>query len=746
MFRNGILLDVPENADFAGIQTELHTQFRSSFLPADLILLRFPPWIMRKPVPSDDELNGITGISNRFPNASIRIFSSNNYQHLIGDNLSETFTANFEFESKMEQFINQLRHDELSEIVRKSEAIFNAGSNYTFRLPSRAFSNNFLRVGNIQTSRHNLDTLFFWMIPYLSGVNGILVDTWSISSIALNCSRLVARYNPKIQDGLKVEMRSSYVDGRAETKSQLLELIEHVSLGFNKPFLSIFSAAMTGRSMQNLISVLDSENYSRNLVRFLVLFRIGKNGVKINGKSISELCNLSDRGLIEFSDLNKSQETMIEIDRTTYFPVFVEEKEIKLTREVASANSLFFKRYGSSNGIRIHMDSTVGGQFYRHHGIYIDVLALIQHCQFKQQLETILKEYSEPPKMVIVPPHTAGEAFAEVVLSHFKNVGGYCPEILVHLDLGYPVSNDIETHDLQNMQKFHQKLKSFAASDMIMILDDVLITGTRLLTYQKRLRDIQYKGQIRYLVGVQRMPSKAKFKTLSSTLKQNNLGESHTLEYVESVQLPDWGSDDCPLCVEKDLLREIIKGESNHLSDWTNKRLQLLNKSTDSGLVDNVFLQFPDTSPLQLTINSFFAENGAPQSVVLGSVAAAIQEMREHEDPLERLDARGFPFRTVFAAGDLDKYTDGILRASIMRSLIPEELRRVAHDKERFLIEWGIKLFKATDQDDKNTQSELALAIGLRKLPIEIVNENTKQALKGTYLDDLLAIMQEGES
>ena len=119
--------------------------------------------------------------------------------------------------------------------------------------------------------------------------------------------------------------------------------------------------------------------------------------------------------------------------------------------------------------------------------------------------------------------------------------------------------------------------------------------------------------------------------------------------------------------------------------------------------------------------------------------------MREHEDPLERLDVRGFPFRTVLAAGDLDKYTDGILRASIMRSLIPEELRRVAHDKERFLIEWGIKLFKATDQDDKNTQSELALAIGLRKLPIEIVNENTKQALKGTYLDDLLAIMQ-GES
>ena len=742
--RNGILLDVPENANFAEIETELHTKFRSSFLPADLILLRFPPWIMRKPMPSDDELSGITGISNRFPNASVRILSSHNYQHLIGENLSETFTADFAFENNIEPFINQLRNDELLEIVRKSEGIFTAGSNYTFRLPSRAFSNSFLRVGNIQTSRHNLDTLFFWMIPYLCGVKGILVDTWSISSIALNCSRLMARYNPEEQNGLRVEMRGSYVDGKDETRSQLLELIKHVSLDFSSPFLSIFSAAMTGRSMQNLISVLDANQYSHDLIQFLVLFRLGGNGVNINGKLVPELCNLSKSGLSEFSDQNQSRETVIEIDRTTYFPVFVKEKEIKLTKVVALENSSFFKRYGLSNGIRIHRDSQVGGQFYRHHGIYIDVFELIQQSQFKEQLNTILQKYFEPPKMVIVPPHKAGVAFAKVVVSHFQRVNGYCPEILVHLDLGYPASNDIESHDHLEMDEYHQKLKSFTESDLIMVLDDVVTTGSRLLTYQKRLRDIEYKGQICYLVGVQRMPSRDKFETLSSTLKQNNLGKSHTLEYVESVLLPDWNSDDCPLCVEKDLLSEIIKGKSNQYSAWTNERFQLLNNSTDSGLSDNVFLQLSGTSPLQLSINSFIADKNAPQSVVLGSVAAAIQEMRENENPKKRLDARGFPFRTVFAAADLDRYSDGILRASILRSLVPEELRRIAHDKESSLIEWGTTLFKSKGQDDQNTLPELALAIGLRKLPIEIASKKTKQVLKETGRNDLLSIMLPG--
>ena len=741
--RNGILLDIPEDVDLTAVETHLHTQLRPHFLPADLILLRFPPWRMREPEPRNDEQEGITRIASRFPHMSVRILSSHNYRHYIGNNLSETYDDKFAFEENPGALIDELRNRELIHMIKRSEALLSATGNYTFHLPSGAYTDHFLRAGNIQTSTHNLDTLFFWMLPYLTDVEGILVDTWSIGSIALNCSRLIGIYDTKRRRNLRVEIRSSYVDGRATTRSQLLELAEKASHGLSAPFLSIFSTTMTGLSIENLLSALWAKQFPSELIRLLVLFRRASNKIAVNGEPVAELCSFELSG---YCNENPSKKVAIEIDRTTYYPVFTKERETRLTQRFAHKNQSFFSDYGSSNSILIHVDSTVGGQVYRHHGIYIDVLRMLQTDHFRQRLRAILETLDRAPKLVIVPPHDAGVGLARAIACFFEKEHECSPKIVVHLDLGFPSSDGVDRDANKEMEAIHTELRSLANTDTIIVLDDVITTGTRLLAYQKRLRDIEYKGEICYLVGVQRMQAPAEFQTLSSTLEHNNLGRPHKVMNVESVVLPNWNQDNCPLCLEQVFLQDLADNQGGQISSWVQERLNLLKKAASEGLSDSVFLQLQDASALRLTINSLFARPNAPQSVVLSSVAAAIQEMRACKDRARRLDARGFPIRTIFSTRDLERYSDGILRASILRSLAPEELRRFSVEKEKLLVGQAEAIFEATEVDEKNTHAELALAIGLGKIPMESASKRTKRALRNLDRHDLISIMEAGRA
>ena len=718
----------------------MHTELRPYFLPADLILLRFPPWEMREPVPRSSEREGILRISRRFPNSEIRILSSYNYQHLVGDNLSETYKKGLVIDEDVSPLIDELRNTELIRMIKQSDALLTAGDNYKFHLPSGATSNYFVRAGNIQTGRHNLDAIFFWMLPYLADVDGILVDSWSIGSIALNCSRLIGRYASGGRRNLRVEIRSSYVDSKPDTRVDLGDLAERVSYGWDSPFLSLFSVIMTGRSIGNLCSALQAEGCPVELIRLLVLFGRIEGSIEVNGTAVPELCRLD---LEEEKTLNTPEEgdTTIEIDQSTYFPVFIKEKEVSLLMSLARRNQSFFRRYEASNGIHIHRNSMIDGQFYRHHGIYIDVQKLLRTKSFIVRLNKILHKVENVPRFIFVPPHDAGKDLASSIATFFGERGKGVPRVIVHLDLSWPMSSMLDDQDDLHMKSLHVELSSLKETDSIMILDDVVTTGERLLAYQKRLRDIEYRGEIDYLVGVQRMPSRDDYKVLSSTLIQNNLGNPHRVACVDEVVLPNWDQENCPLCVEERFLGRLLEGSTSNLPQWVKERFRDLRNAMDTGIIDDVFLAIPDCPPLRLTINSYFASENAPQAVVLSSVAAAIQELRRYEKPQNRLDSKGFPLRTVYKLSDFNRYSDGILRASILRSLMPEELRRVSREGRESLIDLGRALFTSCRDDEGSMTSEVALSIGLGKLPMESADDATREVLESLNFYDVVKLM-----
>ena len=739
--KKAILIDIPENSVPNEIASELHTQYRGRLLAVDLILLRPSVWAFKD---LEASIKGVDKICERFPGVSVKLLISNDYKHLVVDSSDDRSTQKFRFENRLQPFLNKLRTTELKQLVKQSEALYLSDSDYIFRLPSRILSDSFLRVGNIQTSRGALDSLLFWLLPHIKDVEGILIDTWSISSIALNASRFLSMYKSETEAVIKVEMLDNYLDRRMETREELEEVLRQVSDGFQKPFLIFFSATMTGKSLEYFSSALSNLGCPTELYKFLILFRLGDSPIKVNDTIIPELCDLSSEvpSITKWSD--QEGRTKIKIDPTTYFPTFANEKEVRLTKLIAAKHKTFFNRYRDQKAIRIHADSWVGGQKFRHHGIYVDVLQMLENKYFFSKFKRIIENLDPPPKMILIPPHDAGKRLAEIAAERLAKIMGQSPKIIEHLDLqGW--DDDVNGNESPNkMKEFHQEIKQINEDEALLILDDVITTGSRFLGYQKRLRQLEFKGQIHYRAGVSRTFSVEKRQEIAQTLKPNSTGPDHTLEFVEEVILPDWDKTSCPLCIENSLLASLIMQEATPPSSILADRANQLRNATDKGLVEDVFFRLPSTQPLQITRDSFFVKEGATEAIVLSSVAAAIQELRTNIDINKRLDAHGFPVRKVFSVEDFQRYTDGILQASLLRCLVAEEFHKISPEKDKQFVNWARRIFTKTDPDSRSMQPELALGIGLRKIPVETVDADFGNSIVDRGLSQLLPIIQAG--
>ena len=742
-WKKAILIDVPIDTALNEIASTLHSRHRNQLLPVDLILLRLSVW---RPWNPKAQENSVKEICDRFPNISVKLLVSNDFQHLILDGEGNDNAKIFQFESNPQSFLNNLRAEELKQLVKQSGALYLSDENYVFQLPSHSISNSFLRVGNIQTSRGALDSLLFWLLPHLKGVEGILIDTWSISSIALNISRYISSRKLGGKNQIRVEMLDNYLDGRLQTREELEDILRRVSDGFQRPFMILFSAAMTGKSLEYFASALSVMKCPTKYQIYLVLFRVGDTPVKVSGTTIPELCDYSSEVPDNSLTPEMKKKTRIKIDPTTYFPIFGIEDEVSLKCNLAEKHKKFFNRYRNQQAIRIHVDSFVGGQIFRHHGIYIDVIEMLKNRYFATKFRKIIRDLTPAPKIILVPPHYAGRELARIASEQLKQILGTPPKIIKRLDLDIPFDGSNDAKAVTELKAIHKQIKLVNKNESLLVLDDVMTTGSRFLGYQKELRKLKFKGQIHYRAGVCRTASEDDRQSIARILKPNNFGCSHTLDFVEKIILPNWDDRDCPLCIESRLLDELIKENKIQPNSLLSNRATLLRSQTSQGLVDDVFLQLPSTESLQITSNSFFVEEGATQAIVLSSVAAAIQELRNNADADNRLDARGFPVRKVFSVTDLSTYTDGILQASLLRCVHEEEFQRNSFEKDNQLFQWALKIFSKKDNDSLSTQPELALAVGLRRIPIDFGESSLKNTITADHLAELLPVILAGRS
>ena len=646
-------------------------------------------------------------VFERTRDKSVHILASQDGEHFVSPNVNPHWPSDFLTPYGQAKILHDIRFREFEYVLENSRAVLIEQEKAVYKVPSGTVARSFIRVGNIQYDRDAIDAVVYWLLPLLRNCAGILTDTWSISSIAMAASRIASQYfggSP-----CPVEVLRSYHDGSVRAQSQTSETVRHlvaecndVDASHNK-LLCLISASHTGRLAGRLQDLLEAD-HGEFEIEFRCLFSLSSDN------KIECLHDLSQD--FRFRLLTEAEQRMrrpITIDKQIYFPLGFSDVVMGLTKSIADKSFEFINSYKGFDIIRVHRDHNDNSQL-RHHAIHLDTSKLFSTERFHTKLIEKLREFASPPAAIVHPYHTAGRELAELCRRYYASIG-LVVTVLTHDTLDVPTTGKLSKSD----QKILDILPKLQADDAILVLDDACITGRRMSQYQKFLRNrIEYRGKIRYLIGVARPESNAVWEEHKRVLPFGATGESdHSVDCVEFILLPHWDQSDCPWCKEYDFINESIDDDS--LPEAMRARHRHLSNSRSVGLNENLFLELDKSSAMELGPVSLFVGRPATQAEAFAGVAAAIQHLREPNSRGPALGPRRFPIATVLNHNHYLKarWTDSVLRASFLRAAIAEELIYAAPEKEKIRTREMRSLMMQESINEYNVALEILLAAAM---------------------------------
>ncbi len=626
--------------------------------------------------------------------------------------------------------IDKIKICEFDFLVSQSKAKLPAAPGVVYRAPSQALVQSFLRVGNVQYSRSAIDAVFFWLLPYLKRCVGIITDTWSISSISLNASRRLQVYRDATLPPCSVEMLSQYHDGSSARAAEAAEIVEQFFSSESEDLdkvVFLISATQTGSLVKNVKRSLNSRNLSSKAISFVAIFKLGTIPLP------SDLCALRDltgesgfQTISPDKDFRNASFEAIEIDDGVYFPLSYRNIEYGLKiSEVTKSNLAFFSSYDDPNLVRVHRD-VEDDRTPRHHGIWVDTGRLIEAQIFQKKFEDAILALNPKPELIVTPRHANARRLGALACGILSRTG-LSVELVDHSTLW------MEDSDLDHDSEVIKKIEMVPKNSAILILDDAFVTGSRLAGYQTHLRYRAFEGRLHYLVALARPSSFDDWELFRKRLgypfrREEESTLRHTVQAVERILLPDWHSRQCPWCREIELYRRReIRSES--IDDIKmRERLQFLQSGRVNGLVDQLFLEIDSLPSMKISQRSIFVLPSSGQASTFAAVASALQELRTCGDSSVRplLGPRHYPFATVLNYKEylVHTFTDSILRASILRATLRDELVYADQSSEIDRANAARNIVLADVGTTSNLAGELSLALADDRFPeLEVTGE-----------------------
>jgi hypothetical protein len=720
-----LFVDRPEHIGHHSAKESLYEEYRRELAVASVVIIREP---VAYPLPEEYiAAADLAELLSRNFNLPLHVIGSRKYRHVLSPNLNPGVPSPLQPEMAAELF-RQLRAKELVFFVDDAGALLRATGGLVFRGPSRKYCPSFLRVGSVQTNRTALDSFFFWLLPWLEQCEGIVTESWTISSIALNASRLLARYDPKARRHCRVDMLSEYYDGSSRLVSTANAVLRRVATPTDGSLLVLVSACMSGNLVGRLRGTMAKEFLDLQRFRFGTLYSLSKT------HDIAALCDLSDghagAKFEWFTDLPQQWrgKTVVDIDRKAYFPLEVYEEPILISAGLnpeATTACEVLNRYRNKGLFSVHRDChDLNGHRERHHAIFTDLLAIANLSAFRRRFVAKLEALPRTPALIVAPPHRAGKRLAENAAAWFAQKGTKVP-VFLHSDM------DVTGGDLDaDETALRNALLATGEDDAVLILDDVSVTGRRLTRYSESLRAMNYAGGINIIVGLARPPSKAEWERRTQQLRfrQRKDKPAHTVEHVEFLILPDWETEDCPWCCEMRLYSQLVEqhGALPKLLARRQQRLVLTQES--KGLVNDLFLTAARGHRMTFNSNSILLKSPASQADVFVAVAGAIQRLRTGDDTyMDRKRKREFQPRLqphypqiAFLSIDNylgDRFSETAIRSSILRAALEPDLESPTTPTENQRIERARRAILEPRKSQKHMALELMLSMALGKLP-----------------------------
>ncbi len=669
----------------------------------------------------------------RFRSLTVHILHTEDFQPVLSANINPLSNSHDLIEEHLALPIalDEIRDAEMRFLIEKSRAFLPPIEGTYYLAPSNKPARSFLRVGNVQYSRQSIDAVTFWLLPHLKDAKAILADTWSLSSIAMNASRVLAHLRG--ERPVPVEMLSQYQDASQDRQAALMEildrLVDEVDQAFEQEGLESgdiensipVSCLMTATQSGSLVDVLKDQRELSGLnieFSFVALFSLGKTG------QLPALCDMSgDPGFAKIEDAEIAELAPIPVDPQVYFPLRY--LNVELTPMVAEADVFrpFLDVVLGHGILSVHRDQATDG-LTRHHGIHVDMERLFALPAFVEQFRVRLAALNPVPTVILAPLHPAAKILADLATELLNGINGSSPTIVRHTSLELREEGATAEYDAQ----IRAELTNVPAEAAILVLDDCYITGARMTGYQTRLRQLAVQARLHYLVGLARPDNGNKWelfrRRVSYRAKQDRQRHiSNTVDAVFNVCLPNWQDRHCPWCREA-AFYESCKPESDdaEFPDFMVERQAMLT-DRDTGLRDNLFFVLDGAAPLKLHSGSIFtADNcNCSQAEIFTAVAASLQHLRVFGGGRPPpLGPRRYPVATVIKSSNYlhEMYTDSILRASILRGAGLEELVYTDSDKERARSDYISTIMASTEADKNDLRAEIIVAHALHKCTV----------------------------
>jgi hypothetical protein len=617
----------------------------------------------------------------------------------------------------------QFMKEGIYNIFRTREGLIRAASdNYHFIFPSGKHSQIFIRAGNVLIHGAEIYFIALAILKYLKPkTQTIYCDTSSINSLAFAAIELKKRFSSDFVTPAVISFGS-------------YDQFEAFEFRDSRNSLILISATTSGK----LVEILLTKHPSLKADNILSLFYLSRNPTK--SQIICDLTfdeNKFPAGIE--NDTSKDNDIDCKFCDAGSYPVkitgdiFLLEKPkihsitIKKKDRPTWLND-FMRKFYSHDGVHF-LRCYFGEEPKRRFEIYFkgeEVLNNLQTLNNSPHFETDFTNKLKKLQHQITPATLQKIVYLE---DEGSRVLAYQMRDMFHPNLEAPISvNSI-------LAQSDEEIEIHGA---ILVVCSNLVTGNSLLYVNKYLR--RFKNMSRtFFVLFARPESDSAFEFIRSNISQGEFGpNTNQFVYVEKLT--------CPFTVENpngpiflswtreiDVLKTLISNieESGNFKEalvFLKSRLEVLENSSDSnagGLINEVFLRNPINGK-QLKINRSFAffdfeeyHDQASQADIYFTIAAIINQLRHSKDG-ERKIIQEEHVRTVINPENFNRYDDGIIQASILRSAKPTELNY------KFEISLSSTMTSILLKMVKNYKDELTseglleflLALSIRKLKI----------------------------
>lgn len=589
--------------------------------------------------------------------------------------------------------LQSIREKDLHEVVAgaQSRCVVCAASSYHFALPSGAHASQFIRLSEALVDMQTVDRIAYWLAHRIEAQLTELQGKSNLTLLVDHPSMLVlaARVRLLVSQPLSIATFPGYpsdVEARTSTFSFLSKIASAQTAVF-----VVVGVASTGR----LASFVDTWANERPglVIKSTTLYAVQD----IHGTE--PLCRLSLPNYEHFETeqgcgLCANHSEAIAIHSTNYMIGVATPKAIPLLPELFVQQREFLSRWGSHEGVlRVHYDDP-NESTARHHAFYVDVGTLLAFEAFQEELLEKVGSLEPRPDAVAVPEHPTAVRLANLIAER----------------LGVPVIT-LSNHMLARRQGVQDP--NLATARSLLVADDVFISGTRLDTINRFLRETKNERapalqNIHFFTPLATPSSEQKYAERARGLTSKH-GWVSQLSHLYKFCLPDWHDPkSCPWCREREALGRLAQ-LSGALDGPLADRVTHLSNRT-AGLTNHVFHLAPGAAQVpDLGAESVILNGGATPLQVLFACASAVQQLRQKAtDPLNPAQ---FPTPTGLAARVFStNYTERTVWLGILRSLRSTELHR---DLVQFLR--GAALDGADGQHSL-VHAELAVAVLTGKL------------------------------